>query len=451
MQKKSPRKTRPPAYRQRKGSTKALVTLRDAVTKRARDYWLGEYGSPESRELYHRTIAAWEARGRRWPDVDLVHGRPTQQGRLTIIEVINQYWGWAESYYSPSHLGVLKPVLRLLRKLYGMSPAADFGPNKLRALRDEMLRGDEASDPPREPWSRNGINKATLRIRHVFKWAVARELVPPGVHQALCTLDPLKRGRTSARENPKVAPAPLHLVERAMKQMSKPIRALVELQLLTGARPGELLHLRPADLEMDRRAGIWTYRPESHKNAYREHDRVIYFGPRAQEVLQPFLSDRSTTAYLFSPRDAEAARREALSEKRTTPLSCGNRPGTNRSLAPSRQPGECYTTASYRRAITRACDVAFPPTPPLRQRQNETKKEWRRRLTTKQKAELRDWQREHRWHPHQLRHNAATHLRREFGLEAAQLALGHASAAITDAVYAERDQARVIDIMRRIG
>ncbi|MCA9180253.1 MAG: hypothetical protein KDA51_02350 [Planctomycetales bacterium] len=80
MPKKSIKKSRPPAYRKRKGSTKALVTLRDSATKRARDFWLGEYGSPESRELYHRTIAAWEARGRRWPDVDLVHGRPASGG-----------------------------------------------------------------------------------------------------------------------------------------------------------------------------------------------------------------------------------------------------------------------------------------------------------------------------------------------------------------------------------
>jgi integrase len=65
--------------------------------------------------------------------------------------------------------------------------------------------------------------------------------------------------------------------------------------------------------------------------------------------------------------------------------------------------------------------------------------------------DLKAWRRSHRWHPHQLRHNAATLLRREFGLEAAQLTLGHASAQITDAVYAERDRAKVIEIMRKIG
>ena len=44
-----------------------------------------------------------------------------------------------------------------------------------------------------------------------------------------------------------------------------------------------------------------------------------------------------------------------------------------------------------------------------------------------------------------------TLIRREFGLEAAQLALGHSSAKVTDAVYAERDMARVLEVMKRIG
>jgi integrase len=42
-------------------------------------------------------------------------------------------------------------------------------------------------------------------------------------------------------------------------------------------------------------------------------------------------------------------------------------------------------------------------------------------------------------------------LRRVFGLEAAQLALGHASAQITNAVYAERDRTKIVEIMKRIG
>ncbi|MGP1347648.1 MAG: hypothetical protein ACTS3F_13405 [Phycisphaerales bacterium] len=56
-----------------------------------------------------------------------------------------------------------------------------------------------------------------------------------------------------------------------------------------------------------------------------------------------------------------------------------------------------------------------------------------------------------RWHPNQLGHIGATEMRRGFGLEAAQLALGHASAHVTDAVHAERDGSLVAEIMRRVG
>lgn len=50
-----------PSYRQRKGYDQAIVTLTDATTRERRDYWLGTYGSAESRECYHRLVAQWEA------------------------------------------------------------------------------------------------------------------------------------------------------------------------------------------------------------------------------------------------------------------------------------------------------------------------------------------------------------------------------------------------------
>ncbi len=105
-----------------------------------------------------------------------------------------------------------------------------------------------------------------------------------------------------------------------------------------------------------------------------------------------------------------------LGERRVTPLSCGNRPGTNRRRKPKRTLGKNYTVESYRRAIQRACDLAEVP----------------------------------RWHPHQLRHNAATFLRKEFGLDAARIILGHRSPAITD-LYAELDHKKALEIMVQVG
>ena len=39
---------RTPSYRQRTGYDQAIVTLTDSVTRKRRDYWLGEFGSPDS-------------------------------------------------------------------------------------------------------------------------------------------------------------------------------------------------------------------------------------------------------------------------------------------------------------------------------------------------------------------------------------------------------------------
>jgi integrase len=54
------------------------------------------------------------------------------------------------------------------------------------------------------------------------------------------------------------------------------------------------------------------------------------------------------------------------------------------------------------------------------------------------------------WSPNQLRHAAATEIRRRFGLEAAQVVLGHSTADITQ-VYAERNQALAAQVIREIG
>ena len=106
--------------------------------------------------------------------------------------------------------------------------------------------------------------------------------------------------------------------------------------------------------------------------------------------------------------------------------------------------------AAYRRAIHRACDLAFPAPEPLGRRDGECVREWRERLTDTQRVELQTWQSNHRWSPNRLRHSAGTEIRKRYGLEAAQVILGHASADVTQ-VYAERDLQKAVEIMREVG
>lgn len=63
---------------------------------------------------------------------------------------------------------------------------------------------------------------------------------------------------------------------------------------------------------------------------------------------------------------------------------------------------------------------------------------------------LKAWRREHRWAPNQLRHAFGTEVRREHGLEASQVLLGHARADVTQ-VYAERDVAKAVAVANKVG
>jgi integrase len=66
------------------------------------------------------------------------------------------------------------------------------------------------------------------------------------------------------------------------------------------------------------------------------------------------------------------------------------------------------------------------------------------------KEQARAWREANCWSPNQLRHTAATEIRREFGIEAAQNTLGHASVDVTE-IYAEKSLDQVREVMEKLG
>jgi integrase len=135
-------------------------------------------------------------------------------------------------------------------------------------------------------------------------------------------------------------------------------------------------------------------------------------GPQAQAIVRPFLRPDEPQAYLFSPRDAVAElHRGRARATRPTPSEL-----VRRSPAPGQEHGACYSRRSYRQAIVRACRRAGVPA----------------------------------WTPRQLRHTTATRVRAEFGVEAAQVVLGHAQLDTTE-LYAAKSLARAHEVMHVLG
>jgi len=428
-----PRKPGIPKYCLHKASGRAVVRI-DGF-----DHYLGVYGSEESKANYDRLIAEWLARGRQ-SNVDQVDELPP-----TINEIIVTFWEHALVHYRKpdgthtQEIVTLKQAIKPLAHLYGELQGEEFGPRALKAVRQKMVESG---------WCRSHINKQISRIKSIFRWSAEEEMVSGSVYHALRAVRGLQKGRTEAPESEPVRPVPDADIEAIHPYVSRQVWALIQLQLFTGARPGELIRLRPTDIET--RGEVWTVNLDEHKTAHHGHTRRIYFGPEAQKTIGEFMADRPLNAYLFSPQEAEMESRARRHKRRNTPMSCGNRPGSNRRSKPRRRPGHCYTVDSYRRAIQRGCDQAFPPPHDIARRKGETERGWLDRLTDDQKNQLKQWRKDHRWHPHQLRHNAATRIRRERGIDAARAILGHRCLTITD-VYAEIDQAVAIEAASRLG
>jgi integrase len=205
----------------------------------------------------------------------------------------------------------------VLNRLYRDEPARDFGPGKLKAVRQVMIDAGNA---------RTTINSQIGRIRRMFRWAVSEELIPASVLTGLEAVRDLSRNRSDAVETDKVKPVPQQHIDAILKRVPKPVRGMIEFQLATGARPGEARILRACDLNTS--GPIWEYRPATHKTEHHDQDRVILIGPKGQKVLQKHLTP-TLDAYVFCPRG-----------------SAGARP---------------YERSSYRNAITRACKAAEVP------------------------------------------------------------------------------------------
>jgi integrase len=212
---------------------------------------------------------------------------------------------------------------------------------------------------------------------------------------------------------------------------------MIELQRLTGMRPGEVVIMRSMDLDVT--GEIWEYTPNRHKTEHHGRERRIPIGPRGQTILREWLRP-DLTAYLFSPAEAEAERLADLRRTRKTPVQPSQRdrrkPGRRRKLA------DHYKVCAYHHAILHGCRRAFPhPVISTVKQKERSPEQW---------AELKTWEREHAWHPNQLRHNAATRFRKAFGLDVARVILGHSSAAVTE-IYAEVDREKALRSMEQVG
>ncbi len=355
-----------PAYRHHKPSGQARVRWQ------GREIYLGKFESPESRERYAELLTKIVVGATLDLDAAARRSRisaPLSDNGLSINELCVLFLKHAEQHYRKdgkltSEYDLLTLAIGPLKELFGMTPVEQFGPLALKAVREAMVA---------KGWTRGTVNAEVGRIRRIFRFAVENELLKDAtVLQKLEAVSPLLAGRTEAPDNDPRQAVPQDHIDAVRKIVSERCRDLIDLQLCTGARPGELMKLTSGMI--DRTGDVWTAELREHKSTHRGKARKLVFGPKAQLILRKYLS-ANPAARLFP-----------------------------------------FRSDSYRHAISRACEQLELP----------------------------------HWTPHWLRHNVATLVRDEFGIEAAQAMAGHSSPLMT-AHYASKMDGLAAKVAAKIG
>ena len=357
-------------------------------------HYLGIHNSPESHEKYRRIIAEFYSNG---------GTLPPNINNITISELCCLHNRHAKQYYTradgteTSEVGNYKRLAILIATLYATLPVSDFSPIHLETVRNTMID---------KGWTRISINNQINKVRTIISFGVSKGLVDVNVLNTLKTLKFLAKGRSKALELKAIKTIPQEHIDPLQPHVSNQIWAMIQLQILTGARPTEICIMRRGDIDMTK--DDWIYTPSAHKTEHHGKKRLIPIGPKAKEVLNKYIIKQPFN-YLFSPTDAQ--------NDKNVKAKTHRRPNQQKNInSTDRVIGNRYTVHSYRRAIHRACEKMGIPS----------------------------------WSPNRLRHNYATFISNEYGLETARIMLGHSKVSTTQ-IYAEDNFKKAIEIAREIG
>lgn len=275
----------------RKHSTRNVAFIELAGKRVSLGSWDGTQPVPQDvQAAYDRTITTLMANARRG------------QHEITTVKMLLQaYRAHAEQHYVgpdgkwTSTLARHRTAAKYMRLEVGARPVAELGPVRLQAIRDRMIRDELA---------RSTVNQLVGVVRQIVRWGVANELVPAEVLTGLDAVTGLRRGRSKAKETEPVRPAPQAHIDQVRAVVSDTVRSLIDLQLATGARPGEVCGLRAVDIITT--GAVWTAELRHHKQAWKGRTRVLYFGPTAQAVLRPWMERRDVSGVMFRTRTGTA-------------------------------------------------------------------------------------------------------------------------------------------------
>lgn len=238
----------------------------------------------------------------------------------TIYKLTQEFLAWAETYYrrpdgtQTPQVSNVRNAIRELNDCCGNAAVSSFGLREINQVQQAMVESDRLC--------RSEVNRRISIIKQMFTWASNQGLTDDLHPHRLSAIQPLRRGRTRAREPERVQGVTWEVVGETLPHLNLRWATMIELQWNTGMRPGEVCTMRLSEIHPTSDQ-VWHYCPDHHKTAHHGITRKISIGPVGINLIKAWLP-RVKGDYLFE----------------------GGRHGSN---------GKPVTVWAYRTAVMRVC------------------------------------------------------------------------------------------------
>ena len=247
---------------------------------------------------------------------DYLH-RQQALARLTIVSVRDmtlQFLEYSKARHKPETSSNYARACRYLCDVAGDLDACQLTLAHIESLRDIRIAAGNR---------RKYINDMVGRVKQLIKWSQRYMYMTSETVASILALEPISANHPFVTPSEPVRPVSIDLINQVLPHLNDNVGAMIRLQLYSGARPGEIIRLKPE--RMDTSDDVWIYRPDSHKTDSYGHIRQIAFGPKSIPILETRM-DRPAGGYAFN--------------------------------SDRHDPASCYSKDTYGRAIRRGCERA---------------------------------------------------------------------------------------------
>lgn len=160
----------------------------------------------------------------------------------------------------------------------------EIAPPVLRRYQERLIKlGRKRSTINRNVGRLLGSDKR--RGDSFFEWLVQVGACQVQTLMGLRCVGNIRRGRPGVKESKRILAVPAADLAATLRCVDKQLEEMMRVQYFCDMRPGELLGMRPCDIQWTEDRELLVYHPAKHKTLWRGQTRRIYVGAEAHRLI----------------------------------------------------------------------------------------------------------------------------------------------------------------------